>query len=174
MQRGDGHKGRPKERVGPGREHGQWPDDRVALRIEDIKAHFRPFTAADPVALHPLDGHRPIEQEGLAVAIFQLGVQILQEPLGVSCYAHRPLPQGFAIHGEIAALAAAFVGHLLVGQHGPQARAPVDDRLLLVRQSVVVQHRLPLDRGERSPVGLRVDRLAIGRRQGPTGRKLGL
>src|SRR5690606_7441960 len=53
--------------------------------------------------------------------------------------------------GEVAALATALGRHLLVGQHGAQAGAPVDRGLADVGQAVVVDHDPALGGGQLGP-----------------------
>ena len=99
-----------------------------------------PVGAADPVALHQLDRLGPVQR-----------VQVVQQPVGVRGDPHHPLLQVALEDREVAALAAAVGGDLLVGQHRAQARAPVDRRLGDVRQPVVVDDRAPLDVGQLGP-----------------------
>ena len=91
--------------------------------------HRRARRSADPVALHGLDLLRPIQQ-----------FEIVEQPVGVRGDAHHPLPQPLPEHREVAALAAAVGGDLLVGQHGAQTRTPVDHRVGPIHQSVDVDH----------------------------------
>ena len=114
------HVGRAEQRVGPGGEH---------LDVAGVGAeqHRRAGGAADPVALHGLDLVRPVQH-----------FEIVEQPVGVRGDAHHPLPQPFPEHREVAAVAAAVGGDLLVGQHGAQTRAPVDHRVGPVDQPVGV------------------------------------
>ena len=108
----------------------------VALTGEQPVLHMVRATAgADPVPLQPLDPLRPVHV-----------VQAGQQPLGVRGDAQHPLAQRPAVHRAVADRAAALVGHLLVGQHGAQPRAPVDDLLRQVGQPVRVDG-VPLLRG---------------------------
>ncbi len=75
--------------------------------VGDGEIHLGPFAASDPVALHVLDRPGPIHV-----------LEVLDQPLGVSGHRHPD-------DREAAALALA-VDHLLIGQHGPQGRAPID------------------------------------------------
>ena len=95
---------------------------------------------ADPVPLQALDVLRPVHL-----------VQPGQQPLGVRGDAQHPLAQRPAVHGVVADRAAALVGHLLVGQHGTQPRAPVDDLLGQVGQPVRVDGVGLLGRGQVAP-----------------------
>ena len=52
---------------------------------------------------------------------------------------------------EVAAVAAAVGGDLLVGQHGAQTGAPIDQRVTQVHETVLVDHRGALGRGEVRP-----------------------
>src|SRR5262249_23733644 len=54
-------------------------------------------------------------------------------------------------HREVADVAAAVGGDLLVGQHGAEARAPVDGRAAAVRQAVRVDDLPALDGAQRAP-----------------------
>ena len=95
---------------------------------------------ADPVPLQALDVLRPVHL-----------VQVGQQPLGERGDAQHPLPQRPAVHRVVADRAAALGGHLLVGQHGAQPRAPVDDLLRQVGQPVRVDGVGPLARGQIRP-----------------------
>ncbi len=90
--------------------------------------------AADPVALHQLQGVRPVQP-----------VQVGQQAVGVGGDPHHPLGQRTPEHGEVAALGPAVRGDLLVGQHGAQPRAPVDRCLVQVGQPVRVDDLALLD-----------------------------
>jgi hypothetical protein len=89
--------------------------------------------APDPIPLHQLDALGPVDQ-----------VQVVQQALGVGGDAHLPLGQRAPVDGEVAPLAAAVGGDLLVGQDRPQAGAPVDGGLVQVHQPVVVHHLPPV------------------------------
>jgi hypothetical protein len=95
---------------------------------------------ADPVPLQPLDALRPVHL-----------IQVGQQPLGEGGDAQHPLPQRPAVHRVVADRATALVGHLLVGQHGAQARAPVHDLLRQVGQPVRVDGVRLLGRGQVPP-----------------------
>ena len=84
---------------------------------------------ADPVALHELDLLRPVD-----------GVEVFDQTVAVRGDAHGPLAQFALEHREVAAFGLAFGGDLLVGEHGTQARAPVDRGLGDVGQTKVVEH----------------------------------
>ena len=84
---------------------------------------------ADPVALHELDLLRPVD-----------GVEVFDQTVAVCGDAHGPLAQFALEHREVAAFGLAFGGDLLVGEHGAQARAPVDRGLGDVGQTEVVEH----------------------------------
>ena len=58
------------------------------------------------------------------------------QPVGVGGDAHHPLAHVALEHREVAAVAAAVGGDLLVGDDRAQARAPVDRRVGHVRQAV--------------------------------------
>ena len=102
------HVGRAEQGVGAGGEDG----DVAGGRFEhDLRA----AGPADPVALHALDLFRPFEQ-----------VKVVKQAVGVVRDAHHPLAQALTEDRVVAALGTALGGDLLVGQHGAQARAPVD------------------------------------------------
>ena len=95
---------------------------------------------ADPVALHGLDLLRPVQQ-----------LQIVEQPVGVGGDAHHPLPQPLPEHREVAAVAAAVGGDLLVGQHRAQPGAPVDHRVGPVHQPIRVDDVGALTRRQLRP-----------------------
>ena len=82
----------------------------------------RPLGLADPVALGALGALRPIEP-----------VEVGEQPAGVVGDPEEPLLQDALLHHRAAPLARAG-DHLLVGKHGLVEWAPVDGRLLLVRE----------------------------------------
>ena len=73
------------------------------------------------------------------------------QPVGVGGDAHHPLAQRSPEDGEVAPLAAAVGGDLLVGQHRAQRRAPVDRRLVAVGEPVRVDDLPALDLGRARP-----------------------
>ena len=97
--------------------------------------------SADPVALHGLDLLRPVQH-----------VEILEQPVGVGGDAHHPLPQPLPEHREVAAVAAAVGGDLLVGQHRAEPGAPVDHRVGPVHQPVRVDQVRARIRRQRRPL----------------------
>ena len=169
MLRSDHHERRPEYRVRPRREHVE--DIVVTVRRDDRKAHRRARAPADPVALHGLDLVRPLDP-----------LEIVDQTVGVRRDAHHPLAQVALEDGEVAALAPPFRGHLLVGDHRAQTRAPVDRRIRHVRQAVrvddspafdVVQFRPDAAVRSRPPAGLE-GRHQIGDRAGPSPPAVGL
>ena len=97
--------------VGPG---GEDPD-RETVATLDGQVELRALGPSDPVALHRLGPFRPLEI-----------VQGLEELVGVLRDAEEPLLQ-VALDDEIAGAVTGAVGqHLLIGQHGLTAGAPVD------------------------------------------------
>ena len=78
------------------------------------EGHAGAAAASDPVALHGLDLLGPVQH-----------IQVVDQAVRVGGDPHHPLPQLFAVHGEVAALAATVGGDLLVGEHGAQSGAPV-------------------------------------------------
>ncbi len=146
---GQHHVGGAEQGVGPGGEH----LDGAGRRREP---HRRAGAAADPVALHLLDGVRPIQ-----------GVEVGQQPVGVGGDAHHPLLQGPPVHREVAAVGPTVGGDLLVGQHRSQARTPVHRGLVQVGQAVAVDHLAllrcrELGPGPPEPVGARVGLAGTG------------
>ena len=124
------HVGGAEQGVGPGGEHLD-----VAHRSVQrcgLERDRRPHGAADPVALHGLDRLRPVEQ-----------VEVLQKAVGVGGDPHHPLLERALEHLVVASLGPPLGGDLLVGQHRPQRRAPVDRGVGHVGQAVPV-HQLPL------------------------------
>jgi hypothetical protein len=132
MLGGDGEIGHAHERVRARREHGQ----RFAFAF-DGELDFEAFGAADPVALHRLDGIRPARQRVEAVEQFLGVVGDLEEPL-----------RNFALLDERAGAPAAAVDDLLVGEHGLVDRVPIHDRVLAIGEPFLEQaheHALLVD-----------------------------
>ena len=73
------------------------------------------------------------------------------QPVGVRGDADHPLLERPPEDREVAPLGAAVGGDLLVGQDGPQAGAPVDQRLVAVGEAVGVDDLAALDVGELGP-----------------------
>ena len=84
-----------------------------------------------------------------AVAPIQL-VEAVEQALGKSTDAHRPLQHGLLDDGVSAALAQA-VHHFVVGQYRAQGGAPVHQGLAAVGQAVVLQQRFALRRVHGGP-----------------------
>ena len=78
--------------------------------------HLGAARTSNPVALHGLDLLGPVQH-----------LEVVEQTVGVRGDAHHPLPQVLAEHGEVPAVASAVGGDLLVGQHGTEARSPVDE-----------------------------------------------
>ena len=103
--------------------------------------------AADPVALHRLDRVGPVEQ-----------FEVVDQPVGVGGDAHHPLAHVALEHREVAAVAAAVGGDLLVGDDRAEAGAPVDRRLTDVGEATIVDDVRALGGrqfGPRAAVGCR-------------------
>ena len=115
-----------EQRVGTGGEH----LDLDALVPDDRERDVGADAAPDPVALHDLDRLGPVEE-----------VEIGDEPVGVRGDREHPLLQRTLEHRVVAALAAPVGGDLFVREHGAQRGAPVDRRLLEVREAVRVDDR---------------------------------
>ncbi|MGX1093623.1 hypothetical protein RKD47_004304 [Streptomyces albogriseolus] len=125
--------------MAPNRVSGRGREDGDVLAV-DGEVDAGALGAADPVALLQLDRLGPVQ-----------GVQVVQQPVGVGRDAHVPLAQLGLEDGEVAALGAAVGGDLLVGQHGAQARAPVDGRVGGVGQAELAQHVGALGLGQLAP-----------------------
>ena len=108
---------RTEQGVGPGGEDLDIP------RVGG-EAHLGAGRPADPVALHGLDLVRPIED-----------VEIVEQSVGIGGDPHHPLPQALSEYRKVAAVTAAVGGHLFVGQHRTQPRAPVHHRVGSVHQA---------------------------------------
>ncbi len=117
----DHHERGTEQGVGSGGEHLEVAGGRR-------EAHERALRPPDPVALHELDRLGPVQP-----------VEIVHQTVGVGGDAHHPLAQVALEDGEVADLAAPLGGHLLVGQHGAEARAPVHRRLRQVGQPLAVE-----------------------------------
>ena len=136
MLRREHHVGGAEQRVRPRREHA----DRQVVSVEGEVDH-RALRPADPVALHHLDGLRPVDQR-----------QLVGQPVGVCGDAQHPLAQRAAVDRMISAVAPAVARDLLVGQHRPERRAPVHQRVGQVGQPMPGQHLVLLGRVELVPV----------------------
>ena len=128
------HVGGAEQRVGPGGVDLHLRVDvgvgsRCRVGTLDDEPHLGPGRPADPVALHGLDRIRPVQP-----------VQVVDQPVGVSGDAHHPLAQIAPEHREVADLAAAVGGDLLVRQHRAQPGTPVDGSLADIGEPVVRQH----------------------------------
>ena len=147
---GDGNERRAHQRVRTRREY----RDRIALAVHR-ELDFETFGAADPVALHDLDGLGPARQV----------VQFAQQFVGVGGDLEKPL-RDFALFDQRAGAPAAAVDHLFVGEHGLVDRIPVHHRFLAVGQSLLEQtheHALFVDvvfRLARGELARPVDRIA--------------
>ena len=110
-------------------------EDRVHTRREDPNAitetlqpeiDFRTFRAADPVPLHRQHAFRPFA--------FELFIDVAQQFLGVISNFPEPLLERAQLHSCRFVAPAAPVHHLLVRQNSTAFRAPVEQRLLAIRQ----------------------------------------
>ena len=122
--RGQHHEGDAEDRVGAGGEDGHVVLLRTVGHAED---HLGTLALADPVALHLLEGVGPVEL-----------VQAGEQALGIGAHAQLPLLHLLLFHGETAADGIAFL-HLVVGQDGPQLRAPVHGGFAQVGDAVLHQ-----------------------------------
>ena len=128
------HERGPEQRVGAGGEH--------ADRLADVggEVDHCAVAATDPVALHRLDRVGPVEQ-----------VEVVEQPVGVVGDPHHPLAHASLEDREVAAVAPAVRGDLLVGDDGSEPRTPVDRRLAHVRQPVRVDEVCPIGGGQFGP-----------------------
>ena len=141
MLRRDDEERRAEQRVGARRE-----DRQVEVEIVDAEEDLRALGAADPVALDRL---RPL---GPLAAGRQV---VLEQLVGVRGRLEEPLRHVAQLDERAAALAVA-VDDVLVRDHGLVVRAPVDRRLLPVRESL-------LEELEEQPLRPAVE-LRVGRR----------
>ncbi len=111
-----------EQRVRPGGEDGV-----VDAELLAAERDLRPLASADPVALHGLDVLGPVDQ-----------LEVIQQSVGVVRDPEEPLLQLARLHLRAAALTAP-VDHLLVREHGLVVWAPLDRRLLAVRQVTLVE-----------------------------------
>ena len=93
----------------------------VALYLEH---HFCAFAATYPVALHFLEGFRPVQ-----------AVQAFQQAGGIGAYAQLPLGHLLLEYGKTTALAKAVL-NLVVGKYGSECRAPVNGAFSLICNAV--------------------------------------
>ncbi len=108
--------------------------------------------AADPVALHELDGFGPVDL-----------VETREEPLGIGRDAQHPLLEGPAEHGMIAAVGPSICRDFLVREHGAERRTPVHRRLAQVREPLRVDQTPPAELAELRPAGRTGGRAATPR-----------
>ena len=113
---------RAEQRVRPRCEHRVVDPELLAA-----ERHLGACAATDPVALHRLDVLGPVDR-----------VEVVEQPLGVVGDPEEPLLELPDLDEVPAALAAA-VDHLLVGEHRLVVRAPLDRRLLAVRETALEQ-----------------------------------
>ena len=131
------------------------------LVVLDREVDRRTGAAPDPVALHLLDGVRPVEQ-----------FQIREQAVGVRGDAQHPLLQQAPVHGMVAALTAAVGGDLLVREDGAERRTPVDRCLVQVREPEGVDQLAATPLVEIGPAVLGIGlehRRELGDRTGPIG-----
>ena len=114
------------------------------LRITHLEINFRALGFADPVALHVLQGFRPIQ-----------AIEPLQQAIGIRGNSQHPLLH-YLFLNRVATPLGETVLDFVVGQHRAQGRAPVHIRVGAIRQSVVHQELRLLQRRESGPL-LRAD-----------------
>src|SRR5699024_8625182 len=78
-------------------------------------------------------------------------VEVVDEPVGIGGDAHVPLAQAAGEDRGVAAFGQSFGRDLLIGQHGAQARAPVDRRFGDVGQAVFLQYVFAFGRAQFRP-----------------------
>ena len=115
------HEGDAEDGIGPGGEDGHIVLLAVALHLEH---HFRPFAAANPVALHFLEGFGPVQP-----------VKTVQKAPCVGRYTQLPLRHFLLEHRMTAPLGVAVL-YLVIGQYGSQGRAPVHRAFSLIGNTV--------------------------------------
>ena len=98
----------------------------VAVFRTDVEIHFAARAASDPFTLHVLDAVGPVQF-----------VQIPLEPVGIGRDPQHPLAQRQPLD-RVAPPFALAVFHFFIGQHRPQRRAPVDQRVGLIGQTVFI------------------------------------
>ncbi len=109
--------------------------NKVSGRV--VNTSISPASVANCTAA-PVD--RPIQLRCMVLTLSGQSStsEVVEQPIGVRGDTHHPLPQPFPEHREIAPIAAAVGGDLLVGQHGAQTRAPVHHRVGPVHQPIRV------------------------------------
>ena len=133
------HEGDAEDRVGTRGEDGHV----VGLfAVGDFEDNLGTLAAANPVALHLLEGVGPLE-----------AVQFVEQALGVGRHAQLPLFHLFLFHREAAADREALLD-FVVGQHRTQRGAPVDRGFTLVGNAVLHQQVGLLLFGETVPAAL--------------------
>ena len=120
---GHGQVGRAHEGVRTGGVDGQ----RLVV-VFYVKGNFHTFGTADPVALHGLNGVRPVIQI----------IQIVQQFVSVGGDFDKPLRDLFTLYFGVTAPAAA-IDNLLVRENGLVVRAPVNGGRFLVDQAFFIQ-----------------------------------
>ena len=130
---GEHHERCAEQRVGSRGEDG----DRASRRFEvDLGA----VAAADPVALHRLDGLGPIEQ-----------LEVVDQAVGIRSDTHHPLPHVALEHREVATVGTAVGGNFFVCHDSAQTGTPVDRRLRDIGQAMVVDDLVAFGEGELAP-----------------------
>ena len=135
--------GRPEQRVRAGGE-----DLVVGAQLRAGERDLGALGAADPVALHRDHVLGPLDRR-----------EVVEQPVGVVGDAEEPLLELADLDRRAAALAVA-VDHLLVREHGRVDRAPVDGRLLAVREPALEQ---PQEEPLRPAVVARLGRRELAR-----------
>ena len=127
------HERRTEQRVGASGEH----RDGAGRRFE---VDACTVTAADPVALHQLDGLGPVE-----------AIEIVEQTVGVRGDSHHPLAHVLLEHRVIADVAAAVGRDLFVGEDRAETRTPVDRRFRQIRQTMRIDESALLGPRQRTP-----------------------
>ena len=141
MLRSDDHIGGSIERVGPCRVNAEhvvgnclWIRLTTSTllpfgefrRGQDWEVDFGSGASADPIGLKLLDSRRPIKP-----------FQIADESVTVGCDTQHPLSERHTLN-RMASTFALAVNHFFIGQNGPQARTPIDERFALISKPVFV------------------------------------
>ncbi len=103
-------------------------DGQRLVVVVNVEGNLHAFGTANPVALHGLNGVRPVIQV----------IQIVQQFVSVGGDFDKPLRDLFTLDFGVTAPAAA-IDNLLVRENGLVIRAPVNGRGLLVHQAFFIQ-----------------------------------
>ena len=136
------HEGDAEDGVGP-----RGKDGHIVgfAAVGNLEIDLCSLAAANPVALHLLEGVGPLER-----------LQVVEQALGVGRNAQLPLFHLLLFHREAAADREALFD-LVVGQHGAQRGTPVHRCFALIRNAILHQQVGLLLFGEAVPAALRLE-----------------